>query len=61
MQRAKSWRASGNQRETQVLHTRLDDAFQLLEYYDLTATSLLEQQQNLLSLVSGINLVFIQN
>lgn len=37
---------------TQGLKGRLDDAFQLLEYYEVTATTLLEQQQNLLSLVS---------
>ena len=36
---------------TQGLKGRLDDAFQLLEYYEVTATTLLEQQQNLLSLV----------
>jgi hypothetical protein len=52
MQRAKSWPDPGGPRKAQVLQTRLDDAFQLLEYYDVTATSLLEQQQNLLSLVS---------
>jgi hypothetical protein len=37
---------------TQGLKGRLDDAYQLLEYYEVTATTLLEQQQNLLSLVS---------
>jgi hypothetical protein len=52
MQRAKGWPDPGGSRKSRVLHTRLDDAFQLLEYYDVTATSLLEQQQNLLSLVS---------
>jgi hypothetical protein len=36
---------------TQGLKGRLDDAYQLLEYYEVTATTLLEQQQNLLSLV----------
>lgn len=36
---------------TQALKGRLEDAYQLLEYYDVTATTLLEQQQNLLSLV----------
>jgi hypothetical protein len=36
---------------SEILTARLDDALQLLEYYDLTATSLLEQQQNLISLV----------
>jgi hypothetical protein len=36
---------------TQGLKGRLDDAFQLLEYYEVTATTLLEQQSNLLSLV----------
>jgi hypothetical protein len=35
---------------TQGLKGRLD-AYQLLEYYEVTATTLLEQQQNLLSLV----------
>lgn len=35
-----------------VLQNRLDDASELLEYFDVTATSLLEHQQNLLSLVS---------
>jgi hypothetical protein len=34
------------------LKIRLHDTFRLLEYYDVTATALLEQQQNLLSLVS---------
>lgn len=34
-----------------ALRVRLDDTFQLLEYYDVTASSLLDQQQNLLSLV----------
>ena len=38
--------------DTQHLKSRLEDAFELLEYYDVTATTLLEQQQNLLSLVS---------
>jgi hypothetical protein len=37
--------------DTQHLKGRLEDAFELLEYYDVTATTLLEQQQNLLSLV----------
>jgi len=37
---------------SEILSARLDDAFQLLEYYDQMACSLLEQQQNLLSLVS---------
>ncbi len=36
---------------SEILTARLDDALQLLEYYDLTATSLLEQQQTLISLV----------
>jgi hypothetical protein len=36
----------------QNMHARFTDAFGLLDYYDLTATALLEQQQNLLSLVS---------
>lgn len=39
---------------TQGLKGRLDDAYQLLEYYEVTATTLLEQQQNLLSLVRSI-------
>lgn len=39
---------------TQGLKGRLDDAYQLLEYYEVTATTLLEQQQNLLSLVRDI-------
>lgn len=34
-----------------VLKNRLDDAAELLEYFDVTATSLLEHQHNLLSLV----------
>lgn len=34
------------------LNMRLEDAYNLLEYYNVTATGLLEQQQNLLSLVS---------
>jgi hypothetical protein len=34
------------------LKSRLNEASRLLEYYDLTATTMLEQQQNLLSLVS---------
>jgi hypothetical protein len=38
--------------QSKILDTRLEDAFQLLEYYDVTATSLLERQQNLVSLVS---------
>jgi hypothetical protein len=45
--------------DTQQLKSRLEDAFELLEYYDVTATTLLEQQQNLLSLVST-NLCFHQ-
>lgn len=44
---------------TQGLKGRLDDAFQLLEYYEVTATTLLEQQQNLLSLV-GLSLQHFQ-
>jgi len=38
--------------DTQHLKGRLGDAFELLDYYDVTATTLMEQQQNLLSLVS---------
>jgi hypothetical protein len=34
------------------LHERLDDVSQLLDYYELTSSTILEQQQNLLSLVS---------
>lgn len=34
------------------LNMRLEDAYNLLEYYNVTATGLLEQQENLLSLVS---------
>jgi hypothetical protein len=44
---------------TQGLKGRLDDAYQLLEYYEVTATTLLEQQQNLLSLVSCSGLRFV--
>lgn len=40
------WQAS------EILTARLDDALQVLEYYDQVASSLLEKQQNLLSLVS---------
>lgn len=40
-----SWQGSSD------LNSRLDAAAQLLDYYDVTATTLLEQQQNLLSLV----------
>lgn len=36
----------------QLLMDRLDDAFQLLLYYDVTASTILEQHRNLLSLVS---------
>ena len=43
---------------TQGLKGRLDDAFQLLEYYEVTATTLLEQQQNLLSLVHSLTVSF---
>jgi hypothetical protein len=38
---------------SEILSTRLDDAMQLLDYYDQIAGSLLERQQNLLSLVSS--------
>jgi hypothetical protein len=38
-------------KHTKSLLVRLDDALQLLEYYEVTACSLLDQQQNLLSLV----------
>jgi hypothetical protein len=42
-----------------ALRVRLDDTFQLLEYYDVTACSLLDQQQNLLSLVHNcVSLIF---
>jgi hypothetical protein len=40
---------------SKVLRNRLDDASELLEYFDVTATSLLEHQQNLLSLVSRLH------
>jgi hypothetical protein len=43
---------------TQGLKGRLDDAFQLLEYYEVTATTILEQQQNLLSLVHSLTVIF---
>jgi hypothetical protein len=36
------------------LRERLDDVSQLLEYYELTSSTILEQQQNLLSLVSHL-------
>lgn len=39
-------------RATHILLTRLDYAFRLLNYYDVTAYTLLEQHNNLLSLVS---------
>jgi hypothetical protein len=45
---------------TQGLKGRLDDAFQLLEYYEVTATTLLEQQQNLLSLVHSSTVLFVK-
>lgn len=40
--------------DTQHLKGRLEDAFELLEYYDVTATTLLEQQQNLMSLAFNL-------
>jgi hypothetical protein len=42
---------------TQGLKGRLDDAYQLLEYYEVTAATLLEQQQNLLSLAFNLETV----
>ncbi|KAH8588870.1 hypothetical protein B0O99DRAFT_693028 [Bisporella sp. PMI_857] len=57
LQRTDNWSDPGGPPEARVLHTRLDDAFQLLEYYDVTATSLLEQQQNLLSLAFNLETV----
>jgi hypothetical protein len=49
--------------QSQKLLMRLDDAFQLLEYYEVTACSLLDQQQNLLSLVSSLyqSLLILKN
>jgi hypothetical protein len=46
---------------TRGLKGRLDDAFQLLEYYEVTATTLLEQQQNLLSLVHSSAVHFLKS
>lgn len=38
-------------KQSRSLLIRLDDTFQLLEHYEVTACSLLDQQQNLLRLV----------
>lgn len=37
---------------SEILATRLEDLSQMFEYHDLTATSLLDQQHSLISLVS---------
>lgn len=42
----------GNATHLAPLRERLDDVSQLLEYYELTSSTILEQQQNLLSLVT---------
>jgi hypothetical protein len=44
-----------SQKHRRSLLIRLDNTLQLLEYYDVTACSLLDQQQNLLSLVRSSN------
>ncbi|KAG4438465.1 hypothetical protein IFR05_006033 [Cadophora sp. M221] len=54
MKRAQDWPEPSGPRAGHSLLTRLDDAFRLLNYYDVTASTLLEQQGNLLSLTFNL-------
>ncbi|KAH6707784.1 hypothetical protein BKA61DRAFT_134492 [Leptodontidium sp. MPI-SDFR-AT-0119] len=54
MKRAQDWPEPSGPRASHSLLTRLDDAFRLLNYYDVTASTLLEQQGNLLSLTFNL-------
>lgn len=52
MKRARDWPDPGGHQVRRRLLTRLDDASRLLNFYDVTASTLLDQQGSLLGLVS---------
>ncbi|KAH8819972.1 hypothetical protein F5884DRAFT_849257 [Xylogone sp. PMI_703] len=57
MQRVENMLGGSQWIDTQHLKTRLEDAYQAIEFFDVTATTLLEQQQNLLSLAFNLETV----
>ncbi|RFU34416.1 hypothetical protein B7463_g1904, partial [Scytalidium lignicola] len=57
MQRVENMLGGSQWVDTQHLKTRLEDAYLAIEFFDVTATTLLEQQQNLLSLAFNLETI----